>query len=207
MPKQTRASTSGRGPQTAQTLLALIDALPPTERTRLFELLADHPDNVAVRRFKRAGRVLKGALRRLERIVRMANRLIKLKQRREALERLLLKTQYAKDLVASRSEAFEFADCAVNLAGQLLNSVPKRKMTPANQETLEHYLRLVRKHEGQRGAKTKALKELVTLPCEQRKRYVVKYKESCERHWAGVGDMEPVRQHLKRLWTTHRKRL
>jgi hypothetical protein len=91
------------------------------------------------------------------------------------------------------------------LEARMAEMQDKRGMTPANRETLNHYHRLVEKHAGQRGGKTRALEELVTLPGEQRKGYVAKYKRSCH-DMSPRGDMESVRQHVKRLESTWLKR-
>jgi hypothetical protein len=65
-------------------------------------------------------------------------------------------------------------------------------------------LALCKKYGSQRGGKAKALKELVMLPSEKNKNYVEKYQESCKNDPEGKGDMESVRQHLRRLENTYR---
>jgi hypothetical protein len=89
---------------------------------------------------------------------------------------------------------------------EIANRIPKRRMTPACRETVGHYLRLLKKHGERRGAQIKALRELVTLPSEQGKRYVRNYLASCDHHPEGVGDIEPVRHYVKSLVRTWRKR-
>jgi hypothetical protein len=88
----------------------------------------------------------------------------------------------------------------------LTDTVPKRKMMPANQETLRAFERLLKKHGQWRGAQMAAIRELVTLPSEQGKPYVLKYRESRDHDPKGIGDLEAVRQHIKRLRRTARKR-
>jgi hypothetical protein len=166
---------------TAEQLLDLINALPLAERRKLARFLARHAefwvDFVSVPD---------------------TNPLHKLY---EELCLLLYEKERELEREFDRMRA-ELSDAQEEVA----DSIPKRKMTRRNKETLDHYYRLLQKHANERGGKMKALKELVTLPSEQCKGYVLTYKQSCRYDPDGIGEMEPVRQHVKRLRTTAKKR-
>jgi hypothetical protein len=78
-------------------------------------------------------------------------------------------------------------------AARLKDSIPKRKMTPANRETLENYDRLLKEWKKQ----IIALRKLVKLPAERNKNYARAYRRT--------DDIEAVRQHVKGLRRTARK--
>lgn len=84
---------------------------------------------------------------------------------------------------------------------QLRQRQPKRSMTTANRETVEQFKNLRPKHKTQ----ADALRELVTLPSEQHKKYVCDFQASFRYDPERLGYMEPVRNHVKRLLATDRK--
>jgi hypothetical protein len=180
MAKKARTTISVPKLHTVGSILDHINSLPRDERIKLFELLARHPDNTEANAWWYA-ESMASAFK---------------KASRRAIEN-----------EASAEQALSLAEAKFQDAQEdLRNSVPKRKMTPANHETLEQYRRLLKKHGKQRGAQMKALKELVTLPIEQGKKYVLNYRQSCLHDPKSIGDIEAVRQHVKRLRVTYRKR-
>jgi hypothetical protein len=175
-----RATTSAEKPQTTRAVYDLIDSLPPGKRAKLFEWLARHPDNPKGEFWWIKAAVVDFRKKWLEDFMEEQDRM-------------------GREIDRVREELLITEE-------ELHNRVPKRKMTKANEETLDEHLQLLCKHGTQRGSKTKALQELVTLPGEQGKNYVKKYLESVRHDPDGVGDMESVRQHVKRLGFTNRKR-
>jgi hypothetical protein len=184
---------------TADTVVALINALPASERIKLFEALAGHPDNKPAKGFARR-------IAAAEHLVRQGEKMRNLASQVAGLEAIVRTMEHRKRLAKAVRVVNTALKQLEEALARLQDSVPKRDMTPANCETLELYHMLLKKHGTERGGQIRALRELVTLPSEQEKGYVRNYRESCGNGPNGVGDMEAVRQHVKRLLGTARKR-
>ena len=178
--------------RSAETILELIKSLPQTERDRVFELVTVDPQN--------------GTASELLHLLLRAHRFF------DWLWRSVAKPlgESGRSLRANLNlEDMEEAKRVFVEIGRVLSCLqPTRQMDPDNQETFDLYLELIEKHGGQkRGAKTLAMRELLTLPSEQRKGYVKQFNKSVENDPRSKGDLESVRQHLKKLEARGKSRI
>jgi hypothetical protein len=189
MAKKARIGVTARQRHSPETILALIKSLPAAEKERAFDLVSGDPEN------KSAWELLQLLLDALRKFDKLWGSIKKLRDRigDEDSLREQLDDENAGKLFEKLRQTVERLQ-------------PKRGMTRANQETLNHFQKLLEKHGRQRGGRTKALKELVTLPSEQGKKYVRDYQASRDNNPEAIGYMEPVRQHVNRLERTGRKR-
>ncbi len=189
MANHRRGAAVVRQRQSAEAILDLINALPRAEKNTLFESLAGLPENKPVSDLLL---LLVEALGFFDKLWRSTEKLWGGSEAASAMRRQLDGEDAERLFKELRQRAERLQR--------------KRGMTPANRETLEQYCRLVDKYGAKRGSKTRALEELVLLPTEQGKGYVIRYKETCRHRTDGKGDMEALRQHVKQLRARDRRR-
>lgn len=189
MAKKARKAAPVEQWHTAETIWDLISSLPRAEKNRLYELVNGDPKNQPVSELLQLPLEAYGMFDKLW----------------GSIKKIWGSSEIA---LAKRQEVdYENAKKAFEDLGHLVNGLQKkRSMTPASRETLDHFNKLLTKHGGQRGGQMRALEELVTLPSERNKDYVLAYQESRSNNPQGKGDMEAVRQYVKRIRTTHSKR-
>ena len=187
MAKKARTGEPVQQSHTAETIWNLIASLPRAEKNKVFELVNGDPENEAVNELLQ---LLVEALRTFDNLWGSTEKL----------------WGSAENASTKRRQLDE--ENAERLFGELRLKVgrlqPKKGMTQPSLETLALYDELVRKRGEQRGGKARALEELVTLPSEQGKKYVLDYNESRSNDPRGKGDMEAVRQHIKGIRTRGR---
>jgi hypothetical protein len=173
---------------TAESVLQLVDSLPPDERAKLFDLLVRRPDNAPIRyirdSFVRLITLNRELRERMEDMQRLSDLLHRLKHAELQLE-------HSKDASRGLHEAYEITlrvltDLEKALA-EIQNRVPKRKMSPTRVATAEAYQRLLAEH----GKQVRAMHALVNLPEERKKAYARKY--------FATKDGEALRQYIKQL--------
>jgi hypothetical protein len=190
MAKNRRNAAYVRRPRTAEEFLNLRNSLPPAERIRAFELVTRHPENVPARE------LLEVALEALR-----------------AFDQLWTSTRKLwgsdENAAAKRAqlEGEELYEVFKELKAKVAGLQPTRGLTPDSRETLKAYRALLKKHGNKRGAKAAAQRELVTLPSEQGKSYVNKYKEPIANDPLAIGDLESVRNYIKALEKRDQKRM
>jgi hypothetical protein len=185
----TRTTSSTRKALTAEAVLVLLNSIPRSERVRFFGLTAEHPDNEVM---KRLGNEHADALIWVETLTRGKIRLEEAEKQAEILE---------EEAELIRSNAAEL----MRLHQKLENSIPKRGMEPENRRTVELFEELHKKHGKKHGSIIAAIRELVASPQEQDKEYVKEYQKSRRHDPEGVGDLERVRNRVRRLRSTYFK--
>lgn len=176
---------------TPETIVHLINSLSASERHRVFALIADHLDNRPM----------------IEQRRNFDNLATSIREWQEMFEKLRRKNPSLADRATLKLMGDYWLEQTRRAHAELKHTIPKRGMDPGNLETLEHYHSLLKTHGTARGKKTEALKELVTLASEQSKDYVLAYLASCANAPKWHRDLlEPVRNHVKRLESTYRKR-
>jgi hypothetical protein len=95
-------------PQTAETVLGLIDSLPPAERTKLFKLLVGHPDNIPIKE--------------CHELVVAGRRLWEARLEADSLRRVLDDFDRAKKHRDALRESHSFGEYAIKVAEELMQA-------------------------------------------------------------------------------------
>ena len=138
MAKKTRSTGSAEDGQSAESILGLVDSLPPAERTKLFELLFCHPENQPVQEHMALA----------EKIRKKGAELYEIVEKRSKLGALISEIEFTEKMVSELDESIEARKMAeIAMEGwnkadkQLEDSIPKRMMSKERVETAETYLR------------------------------------------------------------------